>query len=221
MDAKVYNNKGEETSTIKLSEKVFGVKLNSDLIHQVVVSMGSNSRTPVAHTKDRSEVRGGGIKPWRQKGTGRARHGSNRSPIWIGGGVTHGPRNEKDYSKKINKKMKVAALYSVLSEKMRHGEIIFVDSLSSIEEIKTKTAKDFLTNISKVSGFEGLATKRKNCAYFATGKDNDAALKSFANFGNIELSNVSEMNPVKLLNYKYLVITDPKEALEFIENKMN
>ena len=169
MDAKVYNNKGEETSTIKLPEAVFNTKLNTDLIHQVVVAMEGNARTPVAHTKDRSEVRGGGRKPWQQKGTGRARHGSSRSPIWIGGGVTHGPRNEKDYSRKINKKMKVAALYSVLSEKMRQGEILFIDSMA-MPESKTKMAKEFLKNISTVEGFEGLATKKRNCAYFSLGK---------------------------------------------------
>ena len=106
METTVYNQKGTEAGKIKLSEAVFGLKWNADLVHQVVVSMNSVARTNVAHTKNRGEVRGGGKKPWQQKGTGRARHGSIRSPLWVGGGVTHGPRKDKDYSRKVNKKMK-------------------------------------------------------------------------------------------------------------------
>jgi large subunit ribosomal protein L4 len=128
MEAVVYNKKGKEVSKISLPDKVFSVKWNADLVHQVVTSMQANARTPVAHAKDRGEISGGGKKPWKQKGTGRARHGSTRSPIWVGGGSAHGPRNEKDYSRKINQKMRVKALNTVLSAKLRDGEIIFIDS---------------------------------------------------------------------------------------------
>src|SRR3989338_4393818 len=127
MEAKVYTQDGKESGKVKLPEDVFNLPWNSDLVHQVVVSMESNARVTVAHTKDRSEVSGGGKKPWKQKGTGRARHGSIRSPLWIGGGVTHGPRNEKNFKKKINKKMKIKALYVVLSEKLRNNEILFLN----------------------------------------------------------------------------------------------
>src|ERR1700740_1338445 len=130
MDAKIYNQEGKEAGNITLSKDVFGLPWNADLVNQVVNSLRTDARDPIAHTKDRSEVRGGGKKPWQQKGLGRARHGSTRSPIWVGGGVAHGPRNDKNYDRKINKKMKTKALFTVLSQKMRDGEVLFIDSIS-------------------------------------------------------------------------------------------
>ena len=108
MEAKIYNQTGKSVGTIALPENVFGAQWNGDLVHQVLMSEGGNARDTIAHAKGRGEVRGGGRKPWKQKGTGRARHGSTRSPIWVGGGVTHGPLTEKDYSRKINRKTKEA-----------------------------------------------------------------------------------------------------------------
>ena len=105
MKTEIYNKEGQSSGTINLDDQLFDLKWNADLVHQVVRSMESNARQSNADTKGRGDVRGGGKKPWRQKGTGRARHGSSRSPIWVGGGVAHGPTSEKNYDKKINKKM--------------------------------------------------------------------------------------------------------------------
>jgi len=218
MESKIYNQKGEEAGKVTLPESVFGLPWNGDLVHQVVISMQGNARTPIAHTKDRSDVRGGGKKPWRQKGTGRARHGSIRSPIWRGGGVTFGPRNEKDYSRKINKKMKTKALYIALSQKMKDNEVLFVDSLS-FGEPKTAEAKEVLRSFSEISHFEKINTKRKNSALIALSEKNTNTEKSFRNFGNIEVNEVRNLNPVDILKYKYVILVNPKEAVSFLESK--
>lgn len=219
MEAVVYNQKGKETGKQALPESVFAVNWNADLVHQVAVSMQANARTPVAHTKDRSEVRGGGRKPWRQKGTGRARHGSRRSPIWVGGGVTFGPRNEKDYSKKVNKKMKAKALYAVLSKKLADGEILFVDSLS-FDAPKTKDARTVLEAFAKVKGFEALSTKKHNAALVVIPENNAEIKKSFSNFGNIDVDEIRNLNVVDLLTHKYVIIADPKVSVETLEAKL-
>src|SRR3990167_5955176 len=117
MKISIYNQAGEKTSTMNLPKEIFEIKFNADLVHQIAVSLSANKRQISAHSKTRSEVRGGGKKPWRQKGTGRARHGSIRSPLWKGGGVTFGPRKDKVYEKDVPKKMRRKALLMVLSEK--------------------------------------------------------------------------------------------------------
>jgi len=219
MESKVYNQKGEEAGKISLPENIFGVKWNSDLLHQVVTSMLSNKRNSTAHTKDRSEVRGGGRKPWKQKGTGRARHGSSRSPIWIGGGVTHGPRNEKSYSKKINKKMRSKALFVALSQKYRDGEIFFVDKLI-LPEIKTQKAKELVSSLSKIKGLEILNRNKKRQNQIALFNIDATILKSFRNVPSIYLSNVKNLNPAEILNHKNVIIVEPEKAIKFLESRM-
>ncbi len=219
MKSKIYDIKGNTKGEIELPAEIFDLKLNKDLVHQVIVSMMSNQRSNIAHTKDRSEVRGGGKKPWKQKGTGRARHGSSRSPIWRGGGITFGPRNDRNYSKKINKKMKTNALLQILSQKNRDGEIIFVDSLS-FEKPKAKDAKDVLSNLSKVKGFEMLLSKKKNSALITNTEYNDNNLKSFSNFSNVALEELRKLNPLDLLKYKYLVVINPTESVELLKSKI-
>jgi len=137
MKADIVTFKGEKAGTIELSDSVFNREWNADLVKQVILAIAANVRRPWAHAKGRGEVRGGGIKPWKQKGTGRARHGSIRSPLWKGGGVSHGPVKDRNFSQKVNKKMAKAALYSVLSRKLKDGEITFVDAFT-LKEPKTK-----------------------------------------------------------------------------------
>ncbi|MGM0482336.1 MAG: 50S ribosomal protein L4 [Patescibacteria group bacterium] len=219
MEANVYNQEGRKVSVITLPEEIFAQKWNPDLVHQVVVSMESNARRSTASVKGRSDVRGGGKKPWRQKGTGRARHGSRRSPIWVGGGVTHGPSNEKDYSKKINKKMRTKALLSVLSQKYRDNEILFVDKIS-FEEPKSKEAKRVLEAWGSIKGFESLFSKKKNAALISISEDDDNVKRSFRNFGNIDIKETRSLNPVALLSKGCLVIEDPEKSLSVLESKL-
>jgi large subunit ribosomal protein L4 len=219
MEALIYNTKGKEAGKIALNEKVWGLKWNADLIQQVVESMSANARTTTAAVKDRSKVSGGGKKPWQQKGTGRSRHGSSRSPIWRHGGVTHGPLTAKNYTKKINKKVRAKALSIVLSEKIRKGEVLFVDGIV-MKEPKTKDARAILAALSGVKGFEKLLTKKRNAAYVATGEKSEAVAKSFANFGNLDFDVVQNMNPIDLLNHKFVVIISPEKAVSFIEGRL-
>jgi len=218
MNAKIYSKEGKESGSVTLPETVFGVGWNPDLVHEVVTGMQANARESTAHTKDRSEVRGGGKKPWKQKGTGRARHGSRRSPIWAGGGVAFGPRTEKDYSVKINKKARAKALASVLSKKLVDGEIIFVDSLA-MSEPKTKDAKTTLMAIATGAGQAALATKRKNAAIVVLSERDLATEKSFRNFGNIAVAQAKDINPVDLLTYKFVVVANPESSVEILEKR--
>jgi len=211
-----YNQIGEKTGNVTLDDKLFDLPWNEDLIYQVVVSMQSNQRNVIAHAKTRAEVRGGGAKPWRQKGTGRARHGSIRSPIWTGGGVTHGPLKNKNYSKKINKKMKSKALFMSLSQKVRDGEMLVLDDLK-IADAKTKEANTVVSNLNNIKGFEKLNTKKKNRALFLTDTKNEKALRSFNNLPGIAVEESRNLNPLDVLTYKYLVFT--KKSLDFFSKK--
>ncbi len=215
MEATLFNIKGDKASTMTLPESIFGLPWNADLVHTVVQGMQANARMGNAHTKDRSEVRGGGRKPWQQKGTGRARQGSSRSPIWKGGGVTHGPRNAKDYTQKINRQARQKALLVVLSRKLKDGEIIFMDKLS-FEAPKARDAKDVIDTFGKL-GMRAL--KKKNAALIALPEMHTPTFKSFGNFGNVEVAEVRNLNPVSVLTAKYLVIVDPAAAIETLSKK--
>lgn len=217
METPIYNTQGKKTGTLTLPDTIFGVAWNDALMHQVVTSMMANARTPVAHAKDRGEVSGGGKKPWRQKGTGRARAGSIRSPIWKGGGVAHGPLKEKNYSREIPKKMRAKALFMALSKKLKDGEVIFVDSFG-LEAPKTATASKALGTLAGIEGFEKLA-RGKNAALIALADPNAATLKSFRNIERVETKSVRDLNPVAVLKYRFLVIENPEASVAIMANR--
>lgn len=215
MKVNAYDAKGEKAGTVELPDGVFGLKWNANLVHQVVTSQVANMRVHTAHAKDRQQVRGGGKKPWRQKGTGRARHGSIRSPLWKGGGVTHGPLAEKNFKKKVNKKMAKAALFTVLSAKARDGEIVVIEGLQ-FPEAKTKQAALMFAGLMHQDNF-GRITKG-NGALVALASQDMAAKRALRNLPFVGIDLARNLNAHEVMQYKYMVI--PKEAIEmFALNK--
>ena len=212
--------KGKDAGTVELPSSIWGLPKNNDLVHQVVVAMQSNARTGLASVKGRGEVSGGGKKPWQQKGTGRARHGSSRSPIWRHGGITHGPNTDKNYDRKINRKMKAKALFTVLSEKLRAGKIIFVDSLA-MNAIKTKDASSSLESLAKIPGFETINTMKKNNLFLVLANKDEKTAKSFRNIFHVTLEAARNLNPVDVLNYRYLVIENPQDVNLMLASKID
>lgn len=218
-DSIIYNSKGESVGKFELPQDVFGLPWNADLVHQVIQSILTARRKPFAHTKNRGDVRGGGKKPWQQKGTGRARHGSTRSPIWVGGGVTHGPRNEKNFDRKVNQKMRAKALYTLLSRKNKHGEVIFMDTLEFAAP-KTKEAKNFIDTVSKLESLKKLQTKKANALLVAMDRKDVAVEKSFQNLGNVMVDEARNLNPVDLATYKYVMFVNPMKSVKAIAGKL-
>jgi len=219
MKTTIYTQAGKDAGTIELPSVVFGATWQPDLVHEVVVAMQANARANSAHTKDRSEVRGGGKKPWKQKGTGRARHGSSRSPIWTGGGIAHGPRNERDYTVKLNRKTKAKALASVFSKKATDSEVIVVDVLG-LETPKTATMKAMLGAVANAAKTPDLVTKRKNAAVVVLPARNEAVEKSFRNFGHVTVMQAKDVNPLDLLTYKYVIVTEPNTTFPIFEKRV-
>jgi len=196
MKIDTYNQNGEKVGSMDLSDAVFGVELKEALLHQAVVAQMGNMRRVIAHTKDRSEVRGGGKKPWRQKGTGRARHGSRRSPIWVGGGVTFGPTTDRNFKKKINAKMKQKATLMALSGKVKDQELIVLDKL----ELKAAKTKEMAIVVDKV--VPGAAT-----ALLMLPDKNETIQRAGRNLSDFKTISILNINVLDLLNHKYLVVT--------------
>lgn len=204
MKVSVYNQEGKEMGTSILPKEIFEVKMNSDLVHQVVVSQTANRRQKIAQTKDRGEVRGGGRKPWAQKGTGRARVGSTRSPLWKGGGVTFGPRKEKVFKKKIPKKIKRKALLMVLSAKARNNLLTLLEELK-ITKPKTKIMSEVLNK---------LPSKQKSTLIVLPEVNRNLILAA-RNLPKIEIIQAKDLNALDLLSFKYLLM--PKSSLKIIK----
>jgi large subunit ribosomal protein L4 len=220
MQADVYNLQNEKVGTMELPASVFGAKRNATLVKQVLEAQLANKRHPWAHTKTRAEISGGGRKPWRQKGTGRARHGSTRSPLWVGGGIAHGPRNDRDYSQKVNKKMKRAALFAVLSQKAKEGEVKFFDTFA-IEAPKTKILASALNIIlaMKKTAKKGTGKNPKRYDVLLVAANAGAANKNLfrasSNLQKTKALDAASLNIYDILNHKNLFMD--KEAVATIE----
>jgi len=214
MDIKVYNHNGKSEGTVTVSDALLSARGNADLIYQVATAQMSNSRQVIAHAKTRAEVRGGGKKPWRQKGTGRARHGSIRSPIWIGGGVAHGPSKDANFKKKINAGAARKALAAVLSARVADKHLIVVDELD-LSSGKTKDAAKLFAALTK--SFDGF--KAGSRVLLATiGSADDAMLRrAVSNLPNVDAYRASDLNVLTALSYPYVIFT--KDALAAIEKR--
>lgn len=218
MEKELYNAKGKKDGVVTLPENIFGLSWNGDLVHQVMHAIAANKRTSTADTKDRSEVSGGGKKPWKQKGTGRARHGSTRSPIWVGGGVAHGPTSEKNYKQKINKKMASKALATLLSSKV--DNVLFTTDLGLTKEPKTKDAAEIVQAFAAIKGFEKLKAAKKPKALFLLPEKNEIIAKSFRNLPQVRMRLVKDVNTLDVANHEYVVFVDGEKGLAELTKRM-
>ncbi len=200
-NVKVLNMSGSEVGSIELNDNIFAVEVNEHVMHQAVVQYLANQRQGTKGTKTRSEVRGGGRKPWRQKGTGRARQGSIRAPQWTGGGVVFAPKS-RDYSFKLNKKVKRLALKSALTTKVKENKLIVLENLN-LEQIKTKEMKNVLNNIEVSKALVVLEDGNKN------------AVLSARNIPDVKTASVNTINVYDILKYDSFVVT--KQAVEKIQ----
>ena len=194
----VFNMEGKEVGTMELNDAVFGAKVNEHLVHQAVVLQLANNRQGTQKAKTRSEVSGGGRKPWRQKGTGHARQGSTRAPQWTGGGVVFAPV-PRDYSFKMNKKEKRAALKSVLTSKVQENNFIVLDELK-LTEVKTKEMKKVLDNL------------KVEKALVIIGDDSDNVVLSARNIAGVQTASVNTINVFDLLKYNTVIATKSSVA---------
>jgi len=226
MKVNVYNQNGEETGTALLPKEIFDVKMNPDLVHQVVVSQMANRRKVLAHTKNRGEVRGGGKKPWRQKGTGRARHASIRSPLWRHGGITFGPTKEKVFKKEIPKKMKRLALFMVLSGKVKNNLLILLDKLK-LEQSKTKLMAQIIENLKSKTELPFMEAKvkkgtkssspiKKGSVLIALSELDKNIILAVRNLPDVKTIQAKDLNCLDLLSLKYLIM--PKDSVKVIRD---
>ncbi len=202
----LYNEEGKQAGEMELNDAVFGVKPSEALVHQVFVAQEANRRQPWAHAKDRSDVRGGGRKPWRQKGTGRARHGSSRSPIWTGGGATFGPLKTRNYKQKINTKMKRQAVRMCLSDKVTDAKLIVLEDFKATG--KTKQVADLRGKLPGVGKTTLMLTEKKT----------DNINQATRNVPKLDLQRVADVTVTDLLTHQYIILT--KKDVEILEKRL-
>ncbi len=218
MKISVYNQEGKEAGQIALPKEIFELKVSPDLVYQVAITQMANQRQVSAKAKSRGEVAGGGRKPWRQKGTGRARHGSIRSPLWKGGGVTFGPTPERNFKKRINRKMKRKAIEMLLSSKAKEQTLFVLDNLK-IEEPKTKLMAEVIKNLKPIFQKGEISENRtkESILIVLANKDNNI-IRASRNIAGVETVLAKDLNALQLLSFKYLVTTE--EAIKVIKEKL-
>ncbi len=197
MNVDIYDIAGKKTGSIEVADAIFGQKWNADLVHQVILAQAANARRPWAHAKGRGEVSGGGKKPWKQKGTGRSRHGSIRSPIWKGGGASHGPVKTRDFSQKVNKKMLRVAMHSVLSQKLSDGSLKFVAEVPATG--KTKGV---------VTALKGFFSAKRDIpsTVLVSGSKNRMLVRSARNIARVQVLAASSLDISAVLNAKNVLV---------------
>ena len=212
MQISILNNKGEKISSHNLNPEVFGIKIHKQSVYDCIIAHNNNLRQGTHKVKDRSEVRGGGRKPWKQKGTGRARHGSIRSPIWRGGGIVFGPTTQRNYKRRINKKIYKLALKSILTSKINENSFIVIDKFI-FNEISTKSAITFLTNLKLINNKVLIITDLNN----NNDKNENNLIKSVNNIQNINCVDINKVSVYDLIKAPKILLT--KDMLEKLEGK--
>ncbi|MFA5211392.1 MAG: 50S ribosomal protein L4 [Patescibacteria group bacterium] len=202
----VYNLKGDKVKDLDLNKEVFDVEIKKSLIHQVFEALRANARQPWAYTKDRGEVSGGGKKPWKQKGTGRARHGSNRSPIWVGGGITFGPTNLRNYKQKINKKMNRKAFAMCLDNKIKADKLFIFEQFGA--EPKTKEMEDVFKKIN-------ISLKK---SLFVANENDAKTVLAVRNLKDLNIIRAQDLNVLNLLSNKNLIMS--LDSFKILENRL-
>ncbi|MFB6181827.1 MAG: 50S ribosomal protein L4 [Candidatus Magasanikbacteria bacterium] len=207
IELSVYNQQGEETDKIELDEGVFGIDIKDHVVHEVFTALRANQRQAWAHSKDRTARSGGGSKPWQQKGTGRARHGSIRSPLWRKGGVTFGPNKERNFSKDVNRSKKRSAVKMCLTDKAEADLLFILEEFESSG--KTKEVADLIDNL----------IDEDDKILFLSGEDSEELRRACSNIPNLQLQRAEDANVMDFLNNKYVITT--QEGVEKIESRFN
>lgn len=204
---KLYNQKGEAIGNLELDKDVFEVAAKPVVVHQVYNAMMANAREPWADTKGKGEVRGGGKKPWKQKGTGRARHGSIRSPIWKGGGVTFGPKTERNYKQKINKKMNQLAVEMCLSDKVRSEKFVVLDDFTATGKTK------------EMAGLRKVLPGAGRMTLWLLAEKDIKMKQGLRGLATVDIEQAKDLNVVDILNHQYIIIT--KKGVEILEKRLS
>lgn len=210
MDIPVYNASGKAGGTLTVSERLLGVRMNKDLLYQVATSQMANQRKVLAHTKTRSEVSGGGKKPWQQKGTGRARHGSIRSPIWVGGGVAHGPSKEVNFKRAVTKTAGRTALAIALSSRLAEGHLAVIQSLA----VATGKTRDAVTALQTLTPLLKKYRAGNRILIVLAGTSDDVPTRrAFDNLSPVQVTRAADLNALTVLAFPYVIATADAVAI--------